>query len=56
MAHSVGTTCGITTQLLLDGYPSLNKPGLIAPYTKDVCDPIRERVEREGIKMIEKTL
>jgi maleate cis-trans isomerase len=31
-----------------------SKPGLIAPYTKEVCDPIREKLEREGISLLEK--
>ncbi|KAK9240394.1 Saccharopine dehydrogenase [Lipomyces kononenkoae] len=56
MALSVGLTCGIATQLLLDGHPALNTPGLLAPYRKEICDPIREIVEREGIKMVEKVL
>lgn len=54
MAKSVGVTCGIATQLLLDGHPALSVPGVLAPYKKEICDPIRELVEREGIKMIEK--
>lgn len=56
MARSVGVTCGIATQLLLDGLPALNVPGVLAPYTKEICDPIRELVEREGIRMVEKVL
>lgn len=56
MSKSVGVTCGIATQLLLDGHPALNTPGIIRPYEKEVCDPIRELVEREGIIMVERTL
>ncbi|KAK9318603.1 Saccharopine dehydrogenase [Lipomyces starkeyi] len=56
MARSVGVTCGIATQLLLDGHPALNTTGVLAPYKKDICDPIREILEREGIKMVEKVL
>jgi gamma-glutamyl-gamma-aminobutyrate hydrolase PuuD len=56
MALSVGITCGIVTQLLLDGHPALNTPGVLAPYKKEMCDPIREIVEREGVKMVEKIL
>jgi saccharopine dehydrogenase (NADP+, L-glutamate forming) len=56
MALSVGVTCGIATQLLLDGHPALSKPGVLAPYKKEICDPIRELVEKEGVKMVEKTL
>lgn len=54
MSFSVGITCGIATQLLLDGYPALNSPGVLAPYQKEICDPIREIVQREGINMVEK--
>lgn len=54
MAKSVGVTCGIATQLLLDGHEALNTPGVLAPYKKEICDPIRELVEKEGIKMVEK--
>lgn len=54
MAKSVGLTCGIATQLFLDGLPALNMPGFLALYTKSICDPIRERLEAEGIKLVEK--
>ncbi|GKT45065.1 saccharopine dehydrogenase [NADP(+), L-glutamate-forming] [Colletotrichum spaethianum] len=56
MAKSVGVTCGIATQLLIDGEPALNVPGVLAPYTAEICDPIRDKLEEEGIKLIEKTL
>lgn len=56
MAKSVGLTCGIATQLLLDGHPALNVPGILAPYKKEICDPIRELVEKNGIRMVEKRL
>ena len=56
MSKSVGVTCGIATQLLLDGHPALNTSGVLAPYEKEICDPIREIVEREGIQIVEKTL
>ncbi|KAF6837489.1 saccharopine dehydrogenase [Colletotrichum plurivorum] len=56
MSKSVGVTCGIATQMLLDRHPAIAKPGVVAPYTKDLCDAIRARVEDEGIKMIEKVL
>lgn len=54
MSKSVGVTCGIATQLLLNGHPALNTPGVLAPYEKEICDPIRELLEREGITMVEK--
>ncbi|KAJ3542907.1 hypothetical protein NM208_g3851 [Fusarium decemcellulare] len=47
-------SCGIATQMLLDGYPALKKPGVLAPYSREICDPIRSRVEAEGIKLVEK--
>ncbi|KAF2828259.1 Saccharopine dehydrogenase [Ophiobolus disseminans] len=54
MALSVGVTCGIATQLLMDGHPAVCKPGVLAPYTKEICDPIRELLEQEGVVMVEK--
>jgi spermidine synthase len=27
--------------MLLDGIPALSKPGILAPYSKDICDPIK---------------
>jgi saccharopine dehydrogenase (NADP+, L-glutamate forming) len=53
MALSVGVTCGIATQLILDNHPALRKTGVLAPYTTEICDPIRELVEKEGVKMVE---
>ena len=56
MAKAVGVTCGIATQLLLDGHEALNVPGVLVPYKKEICDPIRELLEKEGIKMVEKVV
>ncbi|KAJ5927670.1 Saccharopine dehydrogenase [Penicillium verrucosum] len=56
MALSVGVTCGVATQLLLDGHPALHMPGILAPYSKEICDPIREAVAREGVKLVEKVI
>lgn len=56
MSLSVGITCGIATQLLLDEHPALNTPGVHAPYTKEICEPIREMIEQEGIKVVEKQI
>ena len=56
MSLSVGVTCGIATQLLLDGHPALNKSGILQPYTTDICDPIREIAEKEGLAMTEKIM
>ena len=54
MALTVGLPCGIATQLVLDGV--LAKPGVQAPYSKDVCDPLREALEFEGVGLVEKAL
>ena len=54
MAVTVGVPCGIATQLVLDGV--LNTPGVHAPYTKEICDPIRAVLEREGLGLIERVL
>ena len=53
MARSVGVTCGIATQLVLDGHPALSSTGVLAPYSKAICDPIRELLAAEGIVMVE---
>ena len=54
MAKAVGATCGIAAQLLLDGHEALSVPGVLAPYRKEICDPIRELLEKEGMNMVEK--
>ncbi|TDZ44866.1 Saccharopine dehydrogenase [Colletotrichum trifolii] len=56
MAKSVGVTCDIATQLMLDGEPALNVAGVLAPYKAQICDPIRIALESEGIKLIERTI
>lgn len=42
--------------MLLDGFPPLNRPGVLAPYTKEICDPLRAKVEAEGIKLVERVV
>lgn len=54
MALTVGLPCGIATQLVLDGV--LSTPGVHAPYTKEICDPIRKILESEGLGMVERVL
>jgi hypothetical protein len=54
MALTVGVPCGIATQLVLDGI--ISTPGILVPYTKEICDPLREQLEREGIAMVERVL
>ena len=56
MAKSVGVTCGIAAQLLLDGHEAFRVPGVQAPYKEEMCAPIRELLEKEGIKMVERLL
>ena len=54
MAKSVGITCGIAVMQVCEG--KLPK-GLLAPYTPEVCDPLREELRKEwGIEMVEKTV
>lgn len=54
MALTVGLPCGIATQLVLDGV--LKTPGVHAPYSKEICDPIREKLESEGLGLTERIL
>ncbi|KAJ7755317.1 saccharopine dehydrogenase [Mycena maculata] len=54
MARTVGVPCGIASQLVLDGV--FNTPGVHAPYSKEICDPIRERLNREGLGLTENVL
>ncbi|KAK1233714.1 hypothetical protein PQX77_003116, partial [Marasmius sp. AFHP31] len=56
MAQTVGVPCGIATQLVLDGAWKGKVLGVTAPYTKEICDPIRERLEKEGLGMVERIL
>ncbi|RYP69831.1 hypothetical protein DL769_005183 [Monosporascus sp. CRB-8-3] len=56
MSKSVGLTCGIATQMLLDRHPAIAKPGVVAPYTREMCDALREKVEAEGIRLVEKVI
>lgn len=54
MALTVGLPCGIASQLILDG--KLAEPGVQAPYSKEICDPIREILESHGIALVERVL
>ena len=54
MARNVGVPCGIAVQLVLDGV--IKTPGVIVPYTPEICDPIREVLEKEGLGLIERVL
>lgn len=54
MAKTVGVPCGLATQLILDG--KLNERGVIAPMTMDICQPLLDALEAEGIRMTEETI
>lgn len=54
MAVTVGVPAAIASQLILDGV--ITTPGVIAPYTEDICAPLRVEVEKEGFGLIERVL
>ena len=54
MALLVGLPAGIATQLVLDG--AITRTGVSAPYDAELCDPIREVLEKEGVRMVETVL
>jgi len=54
MAKTVGVPCGIAVQLVLDGV--LNKTGVIAPMTMDICQPLIDALAKEGIVMKEEVI
>ncbi|KAI0350788.1 hypothetical protein OH77DRAFT_1439643 [Trametes cingulata] len=54
MALYVGVPCGIAVQLILNGV--FKTPGVIAPYSKEICDPIREILEAQAMGLVEKGL
>lgn len=56
MSRAVGLTCGIATKMLLDGHGALNKPGVLAPYSREMCDALRPMVEAEGIVFVERVI
>lgn len=56
MALSVGITCGTAAQLVLDGEPGFDSPGVLAPYSIAICTPLREKFEKEGIRLVERVV
>ncbi|KAI0824304.1 saccharopine dehydrogenase [Trametes gibbosa] len=54
MARYVGVPCAIAVQLVLDGV--LSTPGVLAPYSKEICDPLREALEAQGMGLVERVL
>jgi len=53
MAKLVGVPCGIAVQLILDGV--ITTPGVLAPYSVNLVDPILKELNKEGIEMVEKS-
>lgn len=49
MAKSVDLTCGIATQLLLNGHPILNVSGIIDLNQKGIYNPTRKLLEKNEI-------
>jgi spermidine synthase len=57
MAKLVGVPCAVATRLILEGNPALKQKGkIVAPYSREVCDPIRLELEKEGIMLQERYL
>jgi spermidine synthase len=57
MAKLVGVPCAIATRLILEGNTALKQKGkIVAPYSAEVCDPIRIELEKEGIALQERYL
>ncbi|OSD05644.1 saccharopine dehydrogenase [Trametes coccinea BRFM310] len=54
MARYVGVPCGIAAQMVLDGF--FKEPGIFAPHSKEICDPIRETLEAHGMGLVERVL
>ncbi|KAI1318392.1 saccharopine dehydrogenase (NADP+, L-glutamate-forming) [Mortierella claussenii] len=54
MARLVGMPCGVATQLVLDGV--INKPGVLAPMSSDINDPLIKGIEAEGVVCHEEIL
>ncbi|KAK3823519.1 MAG: saccharopine dehydrogenase [Benniella sp.] len=54
MARLVGMPCGVATQLVLDGV--INKPGILAPMSWDLIDPLMKAIEAEGVVCHEEIL
>ncbi|KAH9940142.1 saccharopine dehydrogenase [Epithele typhae] len=54
MALYVGVPCGIAVQLVLDR--KISTPGVLAPYSKEICDPLREILEEQGMGLVERVL
>ncbi|RYP89517.1 hypothetical protein DL770_004336 [Monosporascus sp. CRB-9-2] len=53
MSKLVGITCGVATQMVLDGHPAFAKPAVFGPYTEDICNPLRTKLLAENIFLVE---
>ncbi len=53
LAKLVDVAGKAAVQLLLNGTPAFNRPGMLATYNKLITDPTKKLIEREGIKMTE---
>ncbi|KAF9293178.1 saccharopine dehydrogenase (NADP+, L-glutamate-forming) [Mortierella antarctica] len=54
MARLVGMPCGVATQLVLDGV--INTPGVLAPMSAEINDPLIKGIEAEGVVCHEEIL
>lgn len=54
MARLVGMPCGVATQLVLDGV--INTPGVLAPMSAEINDPLIKAIEAEGVVCHEEIL
>ncbi|KAG0066259.1 saccharopine dehydrogenase (NADP+, L-glutamate-forming) [Linnemannia elongata] len=54
MARLVGMPCGVATQLVLDGV--IRTPGILAPMSADINDPLIKGIEAEGVVCHEEIL
>ncbi|KAG0253035.1 saccharopine dehydrogenase (NADP+, L-glutamate-forming) [Mortierella polycephala] len=54
MARLVGMPCGVATQLVLDGV--IKTPGILAPMTMELNEPLIKGIEAEGVVCHEEIL
>ena len=54
MAKLVGVPCAVATRFVLEGNPALKQPGILAPHSFEVAEPIRQELLKEGIAMEER--
>ena len=54
MARTVGVPCGIAVDLILQG--KISKRGILAPMTKEINEPLLEKLEQHGIAMVDAIL